>query len=118
MGDAPNSSRAACRRAEMEDSFFAAWSIRNAHVHRAGKVSIFLRDSWSLRNDWHHNGNTVAFPSSARRGMTSEKDRKGGSHAVSIKSTVADHIRRHLVVLDILDRSKPSVPGSGRSASR
>src|SRR5438093_12928890 len=62
MGDAPNSSRAACRRAEMEDSFFAAWSIRNAHVHRAGKVSISLRDSWSLRNDWHHNGNNVVIP--------------------------------------------------------
>src|SRR2546422_5276898 len=43
--------------------------------------------------------------------------RKGGSHAASIKPTVADHIRRHLVDLDLLDRSKPSVPSSGRSAS-
>src|SRR5215813_8953158 len=62
MGNAPNSSCAACRRAEMEDSFFAAWSIRNSHLHCSRKIRLFLRDSWSLRNDWDHNGNTVRIP--------------------------------------------------------
>src|SRR5881397_1015317 len=60
-----------------------------------------------------HSCRPMRDPQFLERGM----HRKGGSHAASIKPTVADHIRRHPVDLDLLDRSKPSVPSSGRSAS-
>src|SRR5439155_7381253 len=59
----------------MEDSIFDAWSIRNAHVHRARKISIFLRDSWSLRNAWDHNGDTVGrIPLLCEEGNTEREE--------------------------------------------